>query len=170
MTVEQLNLEPSGAAAEALFGCCGSPSWVNAMLKKRPFQSAEQLHEAADLAFEMLDRADWMQAFSAHPKLGDLESLKMRFTGNKHWSKGEQAGVQDADLPTLEALAKGNTRYEERFGYIFILCASGLSALQMLTSLNDRLNHSAEQELIIASGQQRLITHLRIDKLLSGST
>ncbi|MEO0477142.1 MAG: 2-oxo-4-hydroxy-4-carboxy-5-ureidoimidazoline decarboxylase, partial [Planctomycetota bacterium] len=161
MRLEELNTAIHDKAYEAFLGCCGSSSWVRLMLESRPFDSIEQLRESADRCFEELDETDWLEAFAAHPKLGDLDSLRMKFSGNKQWSASEQSGVQGADPRIIEALAEGNTRYEQTFGYIFILCATGISADQMLASLSERVDNPPEQELLIAAEQQRKITHLR---------
>ncbi|MEM9108907.1 MAG: 2-oxo-4-hydroxy-4-carboxy-5-ureidoimidazoline decarboxylase [Planctomycetota bacterium] len=165
MLLGELNNSADDQAYEALLGCCGSSSWVRLVLQDRPFGSIEQLHQSADRCFDKLSREGWLEAFAAHPKLGDLDSLRMKFAGNKRWSAGEQSGVEGADSGTIEALAKGNARYEQAFGYIFILCATGVSADQMLASLDERLNNPPEKELNIAAEQQRKITHLRIAKL-----
>ncbi|MEM6257474.1 MAG: 2-oxo-4-hydroxy-4-carboxy-5-ureidoimidazoline decarboxylase [Planctomycetota bacterium] len=153
-------------AYEVFLGCCGSTLWARLMLRDRPFRTSERFHLAADRCFDDLDKDDWLEAFAAHPKLGDLDSLRMKFAGNQQWSAGEQSGVKGADLGTIEALARGNTEYEQAFGYIFILCATGVSADQMLARLNERLNNPPGRELSVAAEQQRRITHLRIDKLL----
>lgn len=167
MTPSHLNTLDDSARFQLLLGCCGAKKWVDLMSQYHPYENAAAAHRAADLAFDELIEADWLEAFTAHPRLGDLDSLRMRFHGNKQWSAGEQAGVNAADEATLNALAKGNTVYEQRFGYIFILCATGKSAQQMLEALTQRLRNTPEQELPIAACQQRQITHLRIDKLLS---
>ncbi len=109
----------------------------------------------------------WLEAFAAHPKIGDVDSLRMTFVGNEKWSAREQAGVDDANEDLIQTLAEANDTYETRFGYIFIVCASGLSAADMLHALQQRLRHDPATEAPIAAAEQRKITHLRLDKLLS---
>ena len=98
-----------------------------------------------------------------------MASLKAKYAGNDAWSEGEQAGVDAANEKTLLALAKGNEDYEARFDYIFIVCASGKSAREMLQLLETRLGNDPDAELAIAAGEQRKITHLRLDKWLNGA-
>lgn len=137
------------------------------MAAGRPYGTAEGLLAATDAAFAQMPRESWLEAFACHPKIGDLHSLRMKFTGNKEWSGGEQAGVNDADEATLRRLAEGNAAYEQRFGYLFIVCASGKSAAEMLALLESRLDNDPETELAIASGEQQKITRLRLAKLES---
>ncbi len=149
--------------------CCGSTEWSREMERYRPFGDGSAVHQAADHAFDRLSDSDWIEAFQCHPKLGDLDSLKLKFAGNRRWSASEQASVVSADESTLRALADGNTEYQAKFGFIFILCASGKSAEQMLVHLRQRLVLDPSTELRNAAREQRLITHLRIDKLESHS-
>ena len=114
---------------------------------------------------DAMPRDAWLEALESHPKIGDLESLRMKYAGNKEWSGGEQAGVNSADEATLVALAEGNETYEQRFGYLFVVCATGKSAAEMLALLQERLGNEADEEFTIACGEQRKITHLRLDKL-----
>ena len=107
----------------------------------------------------------WLEAFGGHPKIGDLDSLRMRLAGNKQWSAGEQAGVEVANEETLQRLADGNREYEQRFGYVFIVCATGKTAAEMLALLESRLRNDDSTELSAASEEQRKITHLRLGKL-----
>lgn len=154
------------AAAAALMRCCGSRRWADRMAAARPFASWTQLHGVARTTWWALDDADWKEAFTHHPKIGaSPEALREKFASTATWSAGEQAGVQGAAEDVIQALAQGNRDYEQRFGYIFIVCASGLTADEMLARLTNRLGHSPENEIRIAAGQQALITALRLDKL-----
>lgn len=128
------------------------------------------MHQFADDVFDDLSDDDWKEAFAFHPKIGDVNSLRMRFTGNKEWSGAEQAGISLADEQTIQDLALGNRQYETRFGYIFIVCASGKSASEMLCLLNERLGNDTDEELINAANEQRKISHRRIDKLIDSTT
>ncbi len=170
MNIDLINAPSDAETAELLRACCGSTQWCHKLASLRPFSSAAELHMAADTAFDALADSDWIEAFSFHPKIGDVDSLRMKFAGNKQWSAGEQSGMSHADEQTIGQLADGNRAYEARFGYILIVCASGKSASEMLALLNSRLHNDATTELSIAANEQRKITHLRIDKLLSPTT
>lgn len=163
--LDQWNAMPVDQATELARSCCGAAAWCRSLVDQRPHEDVDDLHVAADVAFDTLSDQAWIEAFSCHPKIGDLESLKMKFAGNRTWSLGEQAGVADADTATVERLAVANQQYEARFGYIFIVCASGLSAAEMLRRLLARLDNPASDELVLAAAEQRKITHLRINKL-----
>src|ERR671913_379383 len=133
-----------GSAEEAralLARACGSTRWVDRMLALRPFQTLEALLGAARAEWFALSPADWLQAFAAHPRIGDRESLATKFPETHHLASREQAGVADADEDVLTALADGNTAYEDKFGYIFIICATGLDAATMLARLRERLDN-----------------------------
>ena len=157
----------SGEAAEAaLLRCCGSRRWAQAMVAARPFCSAAHLQGEALRLWWRLDDADWREAFTHHPAIGaSLEGLRARFGATADWSEGEQAGVAQADGETLSALAVGNAAYADRFGFIFIVCASGLSAKAMLGHLRTRIDNLPEDELRVAAGEQAKITALRLNKL-----
>ncbi|MEM9589035.1 MAG: 2-oxo-4-hydroxy-4-carboxy-5-ureidoimidazoline decarboxylase, partial [Planctomycetota bacterium] len=142
--VARLNRLSLPDAQQALKGCCGAQAWWQAMANARPFHAPAKLHEQADLEFEALSTKDWIEAFTCHPRIGDLNSLKMKFTGNQKWSGSEQSGVSLADDDIIARLAEGNQRYEAQFGYLFIVCATGKSAKEMLTLLDQRLKHSPE--------------------------
>lgn len=168
MNLRTLNQLPPDDAEEVFRGCCGTGWWARQMAACRPFTDASQLHDTADAIFDQMAEGHWLEAFAAHPKIGDVDSLRMKFAGNKQWSAGEQAGVDTADNQTLAELADANDVYEARFGYIFIVCAAGLSADEMLAALRRRLRHDAATEAPVAAAEQRKITHLRLDKVLSG--
>ena len=135
------------------------------MMAHRPFGSRESLVGAARDEWFALGRSDWLEAFSHHPKIGDRESLRRRFARTAHLSEREQAGVDGASEDVLEALAAGNREYERRFGYIFIVCASGKSAEEMLGLLRERLPNPPDTEIRVAAGEQAKITELRLMRL-----
>jgi 2-oxo-4-hydroxy-4-carboxy-5-ureidoimidazoline decarboxylase len=110
---------------------------------------------------------DWKEAFTHHPKIGDIDSLKEKFTSTAQWASGEQSGVNVAAQDILEALVTGNNMYEKKFGYIFIVCATGKSAKEMLDLLLARLRNDPQKEIQIAMGEQNKITKLRLEKLLT---
>ena len=156
---------PQADAAAGFSRCCGSSRWVDAMLLGRPFASTAALHEAARTAWRALDREDWLEAFAQHPRIGDLEAMRKRFAAT--WSQGEQHAAAGADEKTLAALMAGNLEYERRFGHIFIVCATGRSAADMLEDLRERLRASPAAELRKAASEQEKITALRLDKWLA---
>lgn len=168
MTLEALNRLPEPEAYAALERCCGSARWVRAMLAARPFADPAALHAAAERAAEALGREDWLEAFAHHPRIGDVESLRARFAATAAWAGAEQAGAAAASDATLRALADGNAAYEARFGYIFVVCATGKGADEMLALLRARLGNEPAAELAIAAGEQRRISRLRLEKLLAG--
>lgn len=162
-----LDALPEPEAVAAFLRCCGSRRWAQAMASGRPYPDASALFAAAERAFERLAREDWLEAFSHHPRIGDRGSLAERFPATAGWSAGEQAGVAGAGEQLLEALLRANREYEARFGYIFIVCATGRSAAQMLALLRERLPNGEDAELALAAAEQRKITALRLQKLIA---
>jgi 2-oxo-4-hydroxy-4-carboxy-5-ureidoimidazoline decarboxylase len=161
-----LNRLPPPAAHAALARCCGSTRWVERMLGHRPFASTPALLALADQVWNSLERADYLEAFSHHPQIGaDLAELEKKFASTAAWSASEQAGAGSADRATLEALRDENRVYLQRFGYIFIVCAAGKSAAEMLALLRARLDNDFATELQIAASEQAKITKLRLEKL-----
>jgi 2-oxo-4-hydroxy-4-carboxy-5-ureidoimidazoline decarboxylase len=152
-----LNALGVAEAREALGRCCGAHRWVEAMVARRPFPSMKELEEAADAEWARLDREDFLEAFSHHPAIGAAAASA--------WSRQEQAGAADADAGTREALRKGNARYAARFGYVFLVCATGKSAAEMLALLEARLGNDPDAELRVAAGELAKITRLRLAKL-----
>ncbi len=158
--------EISFAEAQAAFmRCCGSQRWAEMMAGLRPFTTFADLFVAADAAFATITREDWLEAFTAHPRIGDLDALRKKFATTAAWCASEQSGVVGAGDDVLHALAEGNRRYEERFGYLFIVCAAGKGAAEMLEILRNRLENAPADELLIAAAEQVKITHLRLEKL-----
>ena len=155
------------AASEAdarafLTTCCGSRRWVERMLARRPFGCDERLQAIAREEWLALAPDDWRDAFSHHPKIGDRAALRVRFPATAHLSDDEQRGVSGASDETLDALADANRAYEEKFGHIFIVCATGKSADEMLAILQERLHNDPATELQIAVEEQAKITALRL--------
>jgi OHCU decarboxylase len=141
----------------ALARCCAARRWVDAMLAARPFASDAALFDAAGRAWWDLGREDWLEAFAGHPRIGER--------ADDAWARSEQEGVTRAGLGTLSALAQGNRDYERRFGYVFLICATGKGALEMLGALERRLAHDPATELRIAAAEQAKITRLRLERL-----
>jgi len=161
----RLDATAEAEARELLTACCASARWVERMLAHRPFGSNEQLHAMARQEWFALAPDDWREAFRHHPKIGDRESLRARFPLTAHLAAAEQGGVSEASDAMLHALAEGNQAYEEKFGHIFIVCATGKSAQEMLALLCERLNNEQQEELLIAAGEQAKITELRLRRL-----
>lgn len=143
-------------ARAALRSCCGASRWVDRMMARRPFHSREAVLGAAREEWFALSPEDWREAFSHHPKIGD------RFPETHHFSSKEQAGVAGASEDVLSALAEGNRAYEDKFGYIFIVCATGKSAEEMLALLRARMANDPESEIRIAAEEQAKITAIRL--------
>jgi 2-oxo-4-hydroxy-4-carboxy-5-ureidoimidazoline decarboxylase len=156
----------AAAARTALARCCASGRWVEAMLARRPFGSKEALHDAARAAWSALERADFLEAFAGHPAIGArLATLQQNLRPSAGWSAEEQAGVENAAPHTLAELERANRTYLERFGYLFIVCATGKSANEMLALLTARLANDPATELLVAAAEQAKITEIRLEKL-----
>ena len=157
---------PAEACAE-LSRCCGASQWVAAMTARRPFPDRAGLLALADEVWWGLAEADWREAFGQHPRIGDRAALRARFGSAGQWAAGEQAGVLGASEDALRALAEGNRAYEDRFGYIFIVCATGKTADEMLVLLRARLPNDPRDEIRVAAAEQAKITRIRLEKLLN---
>jgi 2-oxo-4-hydroxy-4-carboxy-5-ureidoimidazoline decarboxylase len=161
-----LNAKAEADARAALLRCCGSRRWVERMLAARPFPDTARVYATAEQVWSALDREDYLEAFSHHPKIGaDPAELSRTFQATSDLSRVEQAGTTGADLPTLDALRDGNLAYATRFGFSFIVCATGKSAAEMLALLQARIDNCPEAELTIAAAEQARITRLRLEKL-----
>lgn len=163
--LEELNSVSATLAQDILLRCCGSERWANSMAARRPFATKEDLLRIADEEWAKLDRRDILEAFAAHPRIGDVDALRKKFASTAAWCAGEQAGVRDANEDVIQGLAEGNRQYEARFGYIFIVCATGKTAAEMLALLQSRLTNDPAMELRIAAAEQAKITRLRLEKL-----
>lgn len=165
--LQRLNaLSPAEAHAE-LLTCCGSPVWAARMAEARPFASEEHLLRAGEEVAASLDPGDWLTAFRAHPRIGERKSDTPQGATEKQWSRDEQAGVEAADTALRAALADANMRYDRKFGHIFIVCATGKSAAEMLALLEQRIENDPAHEALVAAGEQRKITSIRLSKLLT---
>jgi 2-oxo-4-hydroxy-4-carboxy-5-ureidoimidazoline decarboxylase len=161
-----LNALDEARAREALTRCCGAQAWVSAMLACRPFASRESLLAAAERLWRSMERADILEAFTHHPRIGaDMAALRQKFAPTAAWSLEEQSGALSASEATLRSLQQANLDYEARFGHIFIVCATGKSADEMLALLEARLTNHPDAELAIAAEEQAKITRLRLLKL-----
>ena len=153
-------------ARVALTRCCGASAWVAGMLQARPFGDDDALMRQADAVWSTANPSDVLEALTHHPEIGsDVEALRAKFQNTAGWSEGEQAGVGAADETTLLELRDGNVAYKAKFGHIFVVCATGKSAAEMLALLRARLPNAPEVELAIAAAEQGKITKLRLAKL-----
>ena len=153
------SLNAKDAIAE-LRQCCGSTRWAEQMCDDRPFSTLEFIIKHADRVWWSLTPDDWLEAFRSHPKIGEKKA------GDK-WSGQEQAGVSSASQNTVDSLADLNRAYEHKFGFIFIICATGKTSEEMLAALQERLQNDSATELRLAASEQSKITALRLKKLLT---
>jgi len=166
LTLKAFNDLPKAQARDALARCCAAGRWVEQMLARSPFKQFDDLLIAADEAFALLEPKDWLDAFGHHPRIGDAASLRAKFASTATWASGEQAGAGGAREDEIEALAQGNEVYFQKFGYIFIVNATGKAAGEMLQTLVARLENDPETELTVAAAEQMKITHIRLHKLI----
>jgi OHCU decarboxylase len=165
VNLEVINAWTDDAARESFERCCGSRRWSEGMARARPFESEAALIAIAGQIWWGLAKADWLEAFTAHPRIGDVDAIRARFATTAAWASREQAGALGAPAEVLEDLARRNRIYEERFGYIFIVCASGKTAEEMLELLTQRLGNDAEVEIKLAAGEQLKITRIRLERI-----
>ena len=170
MTLDEINRLPLREARAVFERCCGASAWVEAMSLARPYANRDARWTAAERADAALAESDWREAFTHHPRIGDAAALRERFATTAAWAGDEQRGASGASDPTIEALADGNRDYEQKFGYIFIVCATGKSADEMLGLLRARIGNDPQKEIELAAAEQRKITRLRLEKLLAEAT
>lgn len=166
MSLTDLNNQTVEQANHTFMQCCTSSTWVKAMVQARPFSDNNALVKQADLAWQALEDADYLEAFEGHPKIGDVSSLRAKYANTKALAGNEQGLVKEASDDVLQVLSQGNADYEDKFGFIFIVCATGKSAKEMSDLLQARLPNNKAIELVNAAEEQRKIFHLRIEKLL----
>ena len=166
MTLTELNKADSESAGLFFRQCCSSSMWADQMVSGRPYRDRSHLRDYADYCWGLLSESDYLEAFEGHPKIGDIESLKKKFKGSQDIARNEQSSVAEANIETLERLSIGNAEYEKKFGFIFIVFASGKSAEEMLNILEGRIENSRSEEVATAAEEQRLIFQLRLRNLL----
>ena len=166
-SVVRLNAMPRAELAEHLRACCGSRRWVEGMIARRPWMTPAAVLAASDDVCRILSREDWLEAFAHHPRIGERAAAESSSPGTSAWSSREQAGVEGATQETRRRLDEANRRYEDRFGHVFLICATGKSAGEMLAALEARIVNDPETELRTAAEQQALITRLRLEKLVN---
>ena len=167
MTIAEFDHLPDDEKEMLLRQCCGSSAWIKKMLSVLPAEDLIDLFEDAEEKWYECNEADWKEAFSHHPKIGDMRALKEKFASTANWAGEEQSSINKASEQVLQSLAEGNKLYEEKFGYIFIVCATGRSPEEMLGLLTARLHNSREDEIKIAMEEQNKITKLRLEKLFT---
>ena len=165
--LERINQASTSEAASMFEDCCGSGTWASMMTMVRPFGSEDELMRIAAAVWNDLQTEDWLEAFSAHPQIGESKTPPRQPARSAEWSAREQAGVSSADDAVRQELADANRAYYEKFGFIFIVCATGKSAGEMLELCRQRLANDRETEIATAAAEQQKITELRLRKLLS---
>jgi OHCU decarboxylase len=153
-------------ALTTFLDCCGSDRWAETMANSRPFPTLERLFDMAEETWFSLPTADHLEAYAAHPKIGDPKPNSVQGERSAAWSSTEQSGIDDAGTETKAQLAEVNRLYHERFGFIFIVCATGKTAEEMLAIAKARSRNSLETELKLAAEEQNKITRIRLEKLL----
>ncbi|HEX2254461.1 MAG TPA: 2-oxo-4-hydroxy-4-carboxy-5-ureidoimidazoline decarboxylase [Thermoanaerobaculia bacterium] len=164
MDLAAFNALPDDEARAALAACCGSSRWAAATAARRPFADLAALEAAADAVWWSLDPADWREALAAHPRIGERPAGAGRAA---RWSSGEQARVAvESDAAVRDELARANREYEERFGHLYVICASGRGPQEILADLRARLGNDPDTELRRAAAEQAAITRLRLRRLV----
>ena len=168
MTLDRLDALPAAEAEAELLACCGSRRWARETAARRPFGDVGALLAAADEVWWALGPDDWHEAFRAHPRIGERKAAPAQTARAAGWSAQEQSSAAGAAAEVAEALAEGTRAYEDRFGHIYIVCATGKTAEEMLAILRARLANDPATELRAAAAEQAKITRLRLEKLLAG--
>jgi OHCU decarboxylase len=159
-TLAWFNALPQDEAEVHLLRCCGSSAWASAVAAHRPYINLAALMETADMVWSTLESTDWLEAFAAHPRLGESGGHAPK------QSEQEQSGIVQAGDETLASLAEENRRYEARFGHQFLFSAAGRTATDVLSALRMRMSNDAETEVKVAAEEQRKITRLRLGSML----
>ena len=165
--LETWNTMTAKEAAAAVLPCCGAEAWAEGLAARRPLGTLPELFAASDAAWWSVSQADWQQAFDSHPRIGENHAQAAATATSLAWSAGEQSTADLTDEDAKARLAAGNRAYEAKFGRIFIVCATGRSAQEMLAILERRMHHTAKAEMEEAAEQQRQITHIRLQKWLA---
>jgi 2-oxo-4-hydroxy-4-carboxy-5-ureidoimidazoline decarboxylase len=173
-TLARWNEDSFEAAAAQILPCCGSKAWARAIALRRPLRDEAGFMVASDEVWYKLNESDWMEAFSSHPRIGESSARSSSADSAPHgfpslaWAMQEQKQIAEAGDAVKIALAEGNREYERKFGRIFIVCATGRSAADLLEILRRRLQNDAGTELHEAAEQQRQIIQIRLRKWLQG--
>lgn len=162
MKLAEFNRLKGDAAVDALLSCCASRAWAEAVVARGPFLRSDDLLEAAETVWWQLPRVEWLMAFAAHPRIGERSEKDA-------WAAHEQAGVWGSEEAVRAELHQLNQLYEQRFGHVFLIFASGKSAQEMLAALKQRLHNDPETELQNAAAEQARITRLRLQRLIEST-
>ncbi|MFT5924320.1 MAG: 2-oxo-4-hydroxy-4-carboxy-5-ureidoimidazoline decarboxylase [Paraglaciecola sp.] len=167
LSLQVLNSLDSKKAEQWFSQCCAAPKWFKGMSQARPFADFDKVLQAAKDIWQQCSTSEILIAFEAHPMIGDVSSLREKYAATKNMASNEQQGATYADEETLQNLATANHEYINRHGFIFIICASGLSANTMLNAISSRLQNDTETEMTLAAEEQIKITLLRLEKGLA---
>jgi 2-oxo-4-hydroxy-4-carboxy-5-ureidoimidazoline decarboxylase len=167
--LRQFNELPAAAAREALLACCAAPSWADRMLTGRPYCSAQDAIRQSDTIVTSLTIADLAQALDAHPRIGEKRAAEHAAGQSARWSRQEQAAASTASARTAAELAAGNLEYEQRFGHIYLVCASGRSGEELLAILRSRLGNDDQAEWRVVRSELGKINEIRLRRLLAGA-
>jgi len=159
---------PQQEAAREILPCCGSRTWAARMAAQRPIRDESSLLAASDTIWRSVGESDWLEAFRSHPRIGETRTEKVAPAQSSTWSEQEQEKAATADEAVKMALKWGNREYEQKFGRIFIVCATGKSASEILEILRRRLHNDDATELQLAAEEQRNIMHIRLKKWIAG--
>jgi len=168
--LEWLNALPANEAEAQLLTCCGSTAFARRLAAARPFADRAALAATADAIWAALAPADWHEAFAAHPRIGSRKDVAKKSAATRAWSEGEQAGMDTASAAVAGRLVEANAAYEARFGHIYLVCATGRTAEELLATCLARLDNAPDVELRVAAEEQRKITRIRLRKLLDQET
>lgn len=166
VSLEELNALPAKDAAELLHSCCGAAAWVSAMVARRPYKSEQELLDAADNAWKSATRNDWREAFEHHPRIGENQSTVQQAARARDWALIEQSRARLASSSVHDQMSLVNRAYEKKFGYIYVVFATGKTARELLDMARQRLKNDPETEIRVAGEEQRKITQLRLKKLI----
>ena len=158
---------PQEEAIREILVCCGSRSWATSMASKRPIQDETSLLATSDVIWRSLGEPDWLEAFRSHPRIGDTSAEEVTRAQSSAWSAQEQQKASTADKAVKMALKWGNREYEQKFGRVFVVCATGKSAGEILEILRRRLHNDDATELQEAAEEQRQIMHIRLKKWIA---
>ncbi|HKO63198.1 MAG TPA: 2-oxo-4-hydroxy-4-carboxy-5-ureidoimidazoline decarboxylase [Pyrinomonadaceae bacterium] len=164
--ISRINSLTTEEAEAEFLKCCGCKRWAARLCAERPFENVEEMVATADRIWWSLDANDWVEAFDSHPKIGEQKAAAPVAGQALSWSETEQSGTRDSPEQTMNQLGKLNRQYQDKFGFIYIICATGKSADEMLETLRERLNNDRATELTNAAREQAKITTLRLNKLL----
>ena len=166
MKLSALSQLDDAQASDVFNQCCSASRWVKLMVSAMPFRSKIAIQNTAALFWKSMRSADYLEAFDGHPKIGDPDSLKKKYWSTRSLAANEQSSVEQANDNVLQELVQYNNDYKTKFGYIFIVCATGKTAAEMLKLIKTRINHQPDQEITIAAAEQAKIMSIRIDKLI----